>query len=297
MNTAARYALLLAGTFAACAHRDPAAVNSEPASCPTGAPVPGTPVNDPSGPYYHQVVVARTTDGVTLSGFKQVLEHASVPDAVRLRDGRVLVYYVNGARGAVWVAELTADTARAPEPIVVNDVVEPSGIVDPDAFLLGDGTVRLYYLNGFGPPNSGVSRAICYAESQDGVHFTAGQVALPMQSTELLTDPSVVQLGADRWRMAISLGQRSILAAASDGRTFARTGTFENGGVPELAVTADGRLRIYVCAQGIVSWLSGDGGQGWVREATVVPPNTLGKRILCDPSLPPGAGLFVFKTG
>ena len=97
--------------------------------------------------------------------------------------------------------------------------------------------------------------------------------------------------------MAISLGQRSILAAATDGRTFTRTGTFENGGVPELAVFADGRLRIYVCAQGIVSWLSGDGGQSWVREATVVPPNTLGKRILCDPSLPPGAGLFVFKTG
>ncbi|NJD11394.1 MAG: hypothetical protein FIB01_13470 [Gemmatimonadetes bacterium] len=292
-----RLGALLAGGLLACGHGNPAEVMPEPAACATGAPVPGTPVNDPSGPYYHQVVVARTADGITIHDPKQVLEHASVPDAVRLADGRVLVYYVNGARGAVWVAELTADTARVPQPIVVGDVIEPGGIVDPDAFLLPDGSVRLYYLNGFGPPGSGAERAICAADSRDGVHFAAGRVALPMQSTELLTDPSVVRLGDGSWRMASSLGQRSILARSADGLSFTRTGSFENGGVPELGLAPAGRLRIYVCAQGIVSWLSGDGGQSWSREATVVPPNTLGKRILCDPSLPPGAGLFVFKTG
>ena len=288
-------ALLL---LAACGRRDnPLDAEAEPEPCTTGAPVPGTPVQDPSGPYYHQVAVARTADGITLSGAKQVLDHASVPDAVRLADGRVLVYYVNGARGAVWVAELTADTALAPRAIVVDDVVEPSGIVDPDAFLLPDGSVRLYYLNGFSPPGSGVARAICYAESRDGVHFGQGRVALPMASGELLTDPSVVRLGDGSWRMASSLGQRSVLARSPDGISFSRTGTFDGGGVPELAALPDGRLRIYVCAHGIESWLSANGGQSWTREATVVAPNTLGKRILCDPSLPPGAGLFVFKTG
>jgi hypothetical protein len=291
--------MLLAGALAACGADEPLSEPDPNASvtCTTGAPVPGTPVGDQSGPYYHQVAVARTSDGITLIGAKEVLEHGSVPDAVRLSDGRVLVYYVNGARGAVWVAELTADTALAPVAIAVDDVVEPSGIVDPDAFLLPDGSVRLYYLNGFGPPGSGVARAICYADSRDGVRFGEGRTALPLTAGELLTDPSVVQLGDGSWRMAISLGQRTILARSADGRAFSRTGSFDGGGVPELAVLPDGRLRLYACARGIESWLSSDGGQSWTHETTVVPPNTLGKRIICDPSLPAGAGLFVFKTG
>lgn len=58
-------------------------------------------VEDPNGPYGHQVVVAETKDGVTLTGARQVIDHASVPDGVRLADGSVRIYYVNGDRKSV----------------------------------------------------------------------------------------------------------------------------------------------------------------------------------------------------
>jgi hypothetical protein len=37
-------------------------------------------------------VVARTPDGLTLTGARQVIDHASVPDGVRRADASVLVY-------------------------------------------------------------------------------------------------------------------------------------------------------------------------------------------------------------
>ncbi len=40
---------------------------------------------------FHQVVVARTTDGLTLSDPRIVQPSASVPDGVRAPDGRTLV--------------------------------------------------------------------------------------------------------------------------------------------------------------------------------------------------------------
>jgi hypothetical protein len=43
-------------------------------------------------PYFHQTVVARTPDGLTLTGARQVIDHASVPDGVRRADASVLVY-------------------------------------------------------------------------------------------------------------------------------------------------------------------------------------------------------------
>lgn len=258
-------------------------------------PAPG-PVGDASGPYYHQVVVGGSNDGVTVANAKQVLDHASVPDGVRMNDGRVFIYYVNGARGGVWIAQAMNDSAHVLGPLVVDGISEPAGIVDPDAVNIGN-KIRLYYLSGFGPPGSGVGRAICMAESIDGVNFQTSGVALSLTANELLTDPSVVQANDGKWHMAISLGQRTVLATSSDGIRFTRTDTLDYGGVPELARTSSGALRLYVCAQGIVSYTSTNGGITWLREATVVAPPTGAKKIVCDPSSVAGAALFIYKTG
>ena len=61
------------------------------------------PATDPNGPAFHQVVVARTTDGLTLTDATIVQSAASVPDGVRAADGRTLVYYVNGLQHGVSV--------------------------------------------------------------------------------------------------------------------------------------------------------------------------------------------------
>ncbi|MDP2955042.1 MAG: hypothetical protein Q8N53_01360 [Longimicrobiales bacterium] len=251
---------------------------------------------DPNGPYAHTVVAAETLDGRTVLNARAVLEHASVPDGVRLSDGTVHVYYVNGAQGYVWIARLEGTTAVPLGPLRLNGTDRAVGVVDPDAWRMPDGAIRLAYLGGFAQPSPTARRAICIAESRDGVTFTVLATALETAVGELLTDPSVVQLADGSWRMAISLGQQTVLARSADGLHFTRLGTLSYGGVPELAIAPDGALRLYVCAAGITSWRSMDGGATWGQEGVVIPPGPAGQRIVCDPSLVAGAGRFLYKT-
>jgi hypothetical protein len=258
----------------------------------------GGPILDPRGPYYHQVVVAHTTDGRALTGAHQILDHASVPDGVRRADGTVLIYYVNANDGGISVARYEGDTARVLGPITLNGVVNPAGVVDPDALALSDGKVRLSFFGGFGPPaDPNAERAMCIADSDDGITFTSRSTALTFLTSEMLTDPSLVHLADGSWLMAISNGQSTLIARSADGLTFARETTLTYGGVPELAIAADGALRLYVCAAGIESYRSADAGRTWTREGNVIGPGFNGKPIVCDPSMVAGAGLFVFKTG
>jgi len=253
-------------------------------------------VEDPNGPYGHQVVVAETRDGVTLTGTRQVIDHASVPDGVRLTDGSVRIYYVNGAEGAVWVATLDARGATPIGPISIDGASRPVGAVDPDVTLLASGKVRMTYLGNLGPPRPGASEwNICIADSEDGVRFTLVGRAIRFNGPQT-TDPSVIQLPDGSWLMAVSQGQRTALARSADGIRYEAYTTVDFGGVPELALLPDGRIRLYTCARGIQSHLSTDAGATWTRDATDIAPN-FGHRIVCDPSFVPGAGIFVYKTG
>lgn len=262
------------------------------AVAPSG--VPG-PITDPAGPFFHQVVAAQTSDGITIRDARQVLDHASVPDGVRLTDGSLRVYYVNGAEGAVWVARLDADGATPIGPISINGVVRPQGVVDPDATRLPDGRIRLAYLSGFGAPGSSATRAMCLADSTDGERFTVAGAAITFGVGDTTTDPSLLQLRSGNWLMAMSRGQMTVLARSSDGVSFTIGETLTFGGVPELALLGDGRVRLYVCANGIESYVSASDGAAWQREAMVVTPSGAG-RIVCDPSSIAGTEVFLYKT-
>lgn len=264
-------------------------------ACQIGSSSQGGPITDPAGPYFHSVVVARTDNGVSMRDARQVLEHASVPDGARL-GGSVLVYYVNGAEGSVWVARLDGNTAAPIGPIVINGIARPQGVVDPDATALPGGGVRLAFLNGFGPPDSTARRAMCLADSIDGINFNVVATALSFAAGELLTDPSLARLRNGSWLMAISRGQSTVLARSSDGLTFTAGETLGYGGVPELATLPDGRLRLYVCARGIESYVSADEGSSWQREGPVVAPEPGGPRIICDPSMIAGTDMFIYKV-
>jgi hypothetical protein len=283
-----------------CGGTESAAPASPPlaAGCTPSQSVMGGPILDPRGPYYHQVVVAHTTDGRALTGAHQIIDHASVPDGVRRTDGTVLIYYVNGNDGGVWVARFEGDTARVLGPITLNGVANPAGVVDPDVLTQPDGRVRLTFFGGFGPPTDpNAQRAMCIADSSDGIAFTSRATALTFLTSEMLTDPSLVRLADGSWLMAISHGQNTLIARSADGLTFTREATLAYGGVPEIAIATDGALRLYVCAGGIESYRSTDAGHAWTREGNVIGPGFNGKPIVCDPSLVAGAGLFVFKTG
>lgn len=266
----------------------PVAASTTSASCAPATSSPGGRINDPNGPYFHRVAVGQTTDGVRVTAVRHVLDHASVPDGVRAPDGRTLIYYVDGDNGGVWVASYAAGAATPIAPIAINGVSRPTGIVDPDAFAT-DGRIRLAYLAA--QPAAGASRAMCLAESTDGVNFTVTSTALT--TTEMWTDPSVARLRSGGWLMAISAGTNTVFARSSDGRTFAAGERVAFGGVPEITALDDGRVRLYVCARGIESYISVDEGRSWTREAVVIEPSGL----TCDPSLVAGAGLFVYKTG
>lgn len=253
-------------------------------------------VEDPNGPYRHQVVVAEARDGITLTGARQVLDHASVPDGVRLGDGSIRIYYVNGAEGAIWVAALDKDGATPIGPISIGGASRPVGVVDPDVTLLANGNVRMTYLGNLGPPRPGASEwNICIADSEDGIRFTLVGRAIRFIGPQT-TDPSVIRLPDGSWLMAVSQGQRTALARSSDGLRYEAYTTVGFGGVPELALLPDGRVRLYTCARGIQSHLSADAGTTWTGETADIAPD-LGHRIVCDPSLVPGAGIFVYKTG
>jgi hypothetical protein len=271
----------------------PPTAESACAVAPVESPAP---ITDPGGPYYHQVVSARTSDGVLITGARQVLDHASVPDGVRMGDGSIRIYYVNGAEGAVWVARQDGDAVTPIGPIAINGVLRPRGVVDPDATRLADGRIRLAYLSGFGAPGGATSRAMCLADSPDGEHFTVVGPAVSFGVTDTTTDPSLVQLTNGTWLMAMSRGQTTVLARSADGISFTLGETLSYGGVPELATLADGRVRLYVCANGIESYVSANDGTSWQREGTVITPGGAA-RIVCDPSLVAGAGVFLYKTG
>jgi len=223
-----------------------------------------------------------------------VIDHASVPDAVRLIDGTLRLYYVNGENGTIGIARVDGDAVSVIGPLSMNGVRGPGAMADPDAVLMPDGRVRLYYLNNFAS-TGGAARAMCYADSNDGENFTLGGLAMQFTNPETVTDPSVVRLSNGVWLMAASRGNSSLLARSADGATFSSETAIGLGGVPELAAVDSARVRIYVCGAGITAHVSMDEGRTWTREATVVAPGTFGARTLCDPSFVAGAGRFVYK--
>lgn len=272
----------------------PPTVAASVTGCEVTTSTPGTPVGVTGGPYQHNIAFGFSPNGTSVTGFTEVLAHASVPDGVRLPDGTIGVYYVNGETDGVWLGRLTGSTLTPVSAITVDGIVRPAGIVDPDATLV-NGRVRLAYLNGFSGANNG-KRAMCLAESSDGLTFKSIAMAWDLGTNQNLTDPSALQLADGSWLMAISDGQTTRLARSSTGLSFTQYATVTSGGVPELAPTSDGRVRLYVCSGGILSYVSADAGSSWTREGTVVPSNTLGRTISCDPSYVPAAGLFIFKT-
>lgn len=223
-----------------------------------------------------------------------------VPDGVRLPDGSVGVYYVNGATGGVWLARMNGTSLTPVSAITIDGVVRPQGVVDPDATLV-NGRVRLAYLNGFGAPGN-TSRAMCLAESSDGVTFTTLAKAFDVGFNHQQTDPSMVQLPNGSWLMAIRDENIVRLLRSSDGLTFTEYSQQPLFlGVVELGLTSDGRVRIYTCISGITSYVSADSGETWTEEALVVNGPRLaqvlpGRLGICDPSWVPAAGAFIFKV-
>ncbi len=249
------------------------------------------PFHDPNGPFYHTVKLATSTDGIIFTDTgKTILDKASVPDAIKLSDGTILIYAVDGSNrsnssmlvaqskdnGTTWkVASLQLKTNRS----------DATG-VDPDV-VWDNGKLRLFYII-FGFTSSQQKPAqgektvnkIYTATSTDGINFSEEDE--PVFDDENITDPDVIKIG-DKWFAYISQGPKNILALLGDDFKFQYNKVIrEMGSISNTVEIVAGEYRQFFCKNGISSAISSD-GYSWSGEVVSLAAPTGGK-IICDPA-------------
>lgn len=184
-----------------------------------------------------------------------------------------LMYYVSARPGehGMWVARQSPNGSWIRgEKVLIDGVFDGNG-VDPDIFKQQNGSLRLYYFQGYfvtPPPQNPGPNPIYTAVSTDGVRFTGKRKAFEYDN---VYDPSVVQLPNGSYVMGCTqmIGNtvNTVVATSADGLTFTYKTTVQNTGIPELMVLNDGSIRLFYNGQGgIVSSLSTDGGTTWQKE-------------------------------
>lgn len=184
-----------------------------------------------------------------------------------------LMYYVSARPGehGMWVArQFPNGSWLRGEKVLIDGVFDGNG-VDPDIFKQQDGSLRLYYFQGYfvtPPPQNPGPSPIYTAVSTDGVKFTGKRKVFEYEG---IFDPSVVQLPNGSYIMGctqmVGMNVHTVVATSNDGLTFTYKTTVQNTGVPELMVLNDGSIRLFYNGPGgIVSSLSTDGGTTWQKE-------------------------------
>lgn len=200
-----------------------------------------------------------------------------------------LMYYVSARPGehGMWVArQLPNGSWMRGEKVLIDGVFDGNG-VDPDIFKQSDGSLRLYYFQGYfvtPPPQNPGPSPIYTAVSTDGVKFTGKRKVFEYEG---IFDPSVVQLPNGSYVMGctqmIGTTVNTVVATSNDGLTFTYKTTVQNTGIPELLVLNDGSIRLFYNGPGgIVSSLSTDGGTTWQKEQGV---RLSSQQFVADPSV------------
>jgi hypothetical protein len=251
---------------------------------------------DLNGPYYHQIYLARSADGLAWEMDNVMIrDHTSVPEIARWND-TLWIYAVDGVQHGLIVLRQGDDDLWWESRVEIAGF-DAANAVDPNVITLPDGSLRLYFF-GFQTPGAspGENRGpatIYSAVSSDGVHFTLEEGAR-FQSDTIITDPDVVQAADGTWWLFVSQGMDLIIARSADGLAFEAVGASHNGGVSGTVRLDDGTLRQYVCSPqgGIISQTSADGATWTVESGTRIPGR------VCDPSLireADGSWLMVYK--
>jgi hypothetical protein len=241
--------------------------------------------------------LAWTPDGRVL------LDHASVPAAISLPDGRIRLYYVDASNVPENVN--CADSADRGETfIVLGCHIENLGgdkAVDPSIVRLDDGTFRLFYYAVRGRLDSPGRHAISWASSEDGITFRGQGEAY---EDEGLVDPDVFWSGRDWLMYVFSLSKPgTTIAKSDDGVSFSYLGMLHLQGWGTTApIRLDERtMRLYAFEQRTQTEFhsfTSTNGIDWLQEPGVRLQAPLGKEIT-DPfvvRLPDGAWKMFFKV-
>ncbi len=259
------------------------------------------PFNDAKGPFYHNVNVASSSDGVHFAnGERQILNKASVPDAIKLPSGQLVIYAVDGAtrsQSGVLMAVSDDEGATWKSGSMQLSASRQGGVADPQIILTDGEQLRLYYIVFPGPPTpgqppTGVNK-VYSATSADGINFTEEQ-GVRFEYSQI-TDPDVIKIG-ETWFMYAAQGPKQIYATSSDGLSFSYKGTTrQNGSVSKTVAVGDGKYRQFYCADGISSSTTTD-GLSWTDEGVSL--SSPGGKIICDPSpvkLSDNSWLMIYK--
>lgn len=265
------------------------------------------PFMDKNGPFYHQVYKAVSTDGINFTRTGEMIaDKASVPDVVESKDGRLFIYAVDGAqrsKSGLMIA-MSNDFGKTWKLGSLQMKGEVKGAADPQAVLLDDGRIRLYFLysptkpplDATGKPLPSKEKSfIKSAVSTDGINFTE-EAGNRFEMTQLYTDPDVVKIG-NTWFMYVSSGSRNIALSSPDGMTFTEVKNIrEQGSVSKTVSMGDGTYRQFYCKRGISSATTTD-GLNFTGEVVSL-AETQGK-IICDPTpIKVGSGwLMFYKEG
>ncbi len=240
---------------------------------------------DRKGPYFHTIMKTTSADGRSFSPEAEaVFEHTSVPDVLRLPDGKIALYAVDGAgrsRSGLLVA-FSDDEGNSWKAgsVQLATMAGHVGAADPEVVLLPDGTVRMYYVI-FPQPNVHTgNNQIWSALSSDGIHFVEEEGI--RFTYERLTDPDVAKIG-QKWFIYFSQGPRLVAASSGDGKTFTLEKTIrEQGSVSNTVSLGNTQWRQYYCNDGIKSAVSSD-GLNWRDESGVRITADAGSMV-CDPA-------------
>jgi len=247
-------------------------------------------IQDPNGPSFHQVLISKSADGLAWqTDNRVVIDQASVPEGMRMPDGRLVIYAVDGSGiggpGLVYAESRDDGKTWACRKVNVQGA-------DPDGVMLPDGRIRLYYIEfPFGPnlpqPNSAQANQpnrVKSAISSDGKNFTVEE-GTRLEGAQY-TDPDVIRIG-NEWFMYISTGPTAWAAQSSDGLNFKLIGKVnDTGAVSGSNVFPDGTLRHYFCGRGgIQSATSTDGKRAWKEESGTRIGQAQNVKAICDPSI------------
>lgn len=250
------------------------------ATPPATPPQQGQPQQD--GPWNHDLLVARSTDGGLTFGEAGVyVERGGVPSVIRDRGGRLIAVFQwfpfdrpeAFDRVAVVFSDDDGATWSAPEPVRVAGL--PEGYMrpfDPAIVQLEDGRYRLYFTSR--DQQHGGQPAIFSGVSTDAVAYTFEEGArfAPEGGT---VDAAVVRFG-EAWHLYSHTMQantgRGYHAVSSDGLTFERAADVSAGAGRQWignALAHGAMLRYYGSgADGIWSATSPDGSAWTVEPGT-----------------------------
>ena len=236
---------------------------------PTRKPPPN------STPFDHYIYIATSDDGLKWELDETLVRaHTSVPDIIAWQD-TLWIYAVDGTNiptqqmDKLVVLRLDVATGIWEEfDIVIEDFAGRP--VDPDAVVLSDDELRLYFFD-FSvnspppPPNSPPPTGYIYsATTTDGIHFVLDEGAR-LEHSPPVGDPDIVQLD-DLWWLYTPRGADLLVYQSENGFDFTEADIINRVGMSSTVLREDGTLRQYYCATGGThSHVSTDGLQ-WSEE-------------------------------